>query len=64
MDLILRELREASPYPEHYNRHRKWWDHMRESFLHRTLFENPTESHDIILSLVRVHKHQAVEFVS
>jgi hypothetical protein len=48
MNLILRELEEAEPYPKQPEPHGDWSNHMTKPFIHRRFFENPSE---LILSL-------------
>jgi hypothetical protein len=48
--LIFRELREISPFPQAATL-KGWWEHCQKRFIHREIFLNPTENRDFILSL-------------
>ena len=48
--LILRELEEISPYPEHAS-FDGWWEHCQKRFIHPAIFEDIKENRDFILSL-------------
>lgn len=52
-NLILREIEEVGPYPlERSGQNGNWTDHhAKKQFIHRQIFENPTENRDFILSL-------------
>jgi hypothetical protein len=50
-NLMLRELSEARPYPEKPTPGGKWSDHMNKQFMHRRIFEDPSENKDLILDL-------------
>jgi hypothetical protein len=49
--LILRELREMTPFPQDAQKGKDWYEHQRKDFIHQALFDTPSESEDIILSL-------------
>jgi len=50
--LIVRELKEASPYPLKKERgYTSWIQHQKKDFLHKKILEEPTENRDFILSL-------------
>ena len=50
--LILRELEEISPYPEHSEAHKKWFDHVTKGeFIHQKIINDPTQNRDFILSI-------------
>lgn len=49
--LILRELEELEPFPENAEEGKHWHDHQRKNFIHRTIFDAPSENRDFILSL-------------
>jgi hypothetical protein len=51
--LIVRELREISPYPDKAKIENcvKWQDHCQKTFIYQKIFEQPKENRDFILSL-------------
>lgn len=49
-NLIRRELQELSPYPQQACLE-GWWQHCAKRFIHREIFEHPSENRDFILSL-------------
>jgi hypothetical protein len=49
--LIVRELREIGPYPESKQQGKTWVDHQTRNFVHKAIFEEPSENRDFILSL-------------
>ena len=51
LKLIVRELREISPHSKTVQEEKGWWEHQKKDFVHRKIFEAPTENRDFILSL-------------
>jgi hypothetical protein len=50
-DLIFRELKELSPWPEHPAHDKKWYEHQTKEFVHQKILKKTTENRDFILSL-------------
>ncbi len=49
--LIVRELQELTPFPEHAEKGKDWYDHQCKDFIHHMIFDAPSENSDFILSL-------------
>ncbi len=48
--LILRELEEIAPHPEHAQGV-EWWEHQHKDFVHQAIFKEVSKNRDFILSL-------------
>jgi hypothetical protein len=51
MRLIFRELSEVAPYPADFERGATWVHHQQRDFVHKRIFDEPSENRDFILSL-------------
>ena len=49
--LIFRELKEIFPSPNYAEEVEEWFHHQRRDFIHKKIFENPSENRELILSL-------------
>ena len=49
--LIERELEEMSPRPPHKEENGTWHQHLNKCFIHQSIFQNPSDNRDFILSL-------------
>src|SRR5687767_4865621 len=49
--LIFRELSEVAPYPTEFERGGTWVYHQQRDFVHKRIFDEPSENRDFILSL-------------
>jgi hypothetical protein len=51
LSLIRRELTEMEPWPKERSAEGKWPQHLKKRFVHQSIFANPSQNRDFILSL-------------